>query len=404
MCLQYNICLSSEIVRRVFGEDSQKSDISKIYIESMNKACYPINTQMNSNICNASIFTNSFTSNPNNRVRIQDENHKKQINTCLMKEDDGIYWYIYKFCVIICVKLNSSSLQVLYLCKRGELLMNQRKSLKELNLLDKFLFDEAMDDPENVKTMLDIILSQNTNLKHPPQTEKEQRTSIDNRQIRLDVYAIDEDDVIYEVEAQKENTHNLPKRSRLYQGIIDSKLLSPGVVDFNILNEVLIVLIMPFDLFGYGLYRYTFQMKCEEVPGLKLDDGATRIFLNTRGKHPELVSPELIELLKYMEHSTDEVSEACESKRIQEMHRRVCQIRASEKTEVKYMQSWEERIMIKQEGIAEGRIEGEKVLLKSLIEKKMAKKYSAEQISAMLEVDVSEVENIMKEIQNEKYL
>ena len=81
--------------------------------------------------------------------------------------------------------------------------MNQRKPLKELNLLDKFLFDEAMDDPENVKTMLDIILSQNTNLKHPPQTEKEQRTSTDNRQIRLDVYAIDEDDVIYEVEAQK---------------------------------------------------------------------------------------------------------------------------------------------------------------------------------------------------------
>ena len=149
--------------------------------------------------------------------------------------------------------------------------MNKRKSLKELNLLDKFLFDEAMDDPENVKTMLDIILSQNTNLKQSPQTEKEQRTSTDNRQIRLDVYAIDEDDVIYEVEAQKENTHNLPKRSRLYQGIIDSKLLPPGVVDFNLLNEVLIVMITPFDLFGYGLYRYTFQMRCEEVPELKLD-------------------------------------------------------------------------------------------------------------------------------------
>ena len=113
--------------------------------------------------------------------------------------------------------------------------MNQRKSLKELNLLDKFLFDEAMDDPENVKTMLDIILSQNTNR-----------------------------------------------------------------------------------------------------------------------KHPELVSTELIELLKYMERSTDEVSGECKSKRIQEMHRRVCQIKASEKTEVKYMQSWEEKILIKQEGIAEG--------------------------------------------------
>lgn len=111
-----------------------------------------------------------------------------------------------------------------------------------------------------------------------------------------------------------------------------------------------------------------------------------------------MVPSELIELLKYMQHSTDEVSGACESKRIQEMHRRVCQIRASEKTEVKYMQTWEEKILIKQEGIAEG----EKKLLMSLIKKKLAKNYSAEQISEMLEIDISEVENIIEKIQNEK--
>ena len=58
-----------------------------------------------------------------------------------------------------------------------------------------------------------------------------------------------------------------------------------------------------------------------------------------------------------MEHSTDEVSEVCKSERIQKMHRRICQIKASEKTEVKYMQSWEEKILIKQEGIAEGILE-----------------------------------------------
>ena len=151
--------------------------------------------------------------------------------------------------------------------------MNQRKLLKELNLLDKFLFDEAMDDPENVKTMLDIIL------------------------------------------------------------------------------------------------------------------------LNTRGKHPELVSPELIELLKYMERSTDEVSGECKSKRIQEMHRRVCQIKASEKTEVKYMQSWEEKILIKQEGKLEGKQE---------LMRKLSNKFSIEQISEILEIDILEVENILKESQNGK--
>ena len=107
-------------------------------------------------------------------------------------------------------------------------------------------------------------------------------------------------------------------------------------------------------------------MRCEEVPELKLDDGATRIFLNTRGKHPELVSPELIELLKYMEHSTDEVSESCKSERIQKMHRRICQVKASEKTEVKYMQSWEEKILIKQEGITEGIVEGERIGLERI--------------------------------------
>ena len=115
----------------------------------------------------------------------------------------------------------------------------------------------------------------------------------------------------------------------------------------------------------------------------------------------------MIELLKYMEHSTDEVSEVCKSERIQKMHRRICQIKASEKTEVKYMQTWEEQIMIKQEGITEGRIEGEKIGRlrgKSELLEKLSDKFSIEQISAMLEVDVSEVENIMKEIQNEKYL
>ena len=49
-----------------------------------------------------------------------------------------------------------------------------------------------------------------------------------------------------------------------------------------------------------------------------------------------------------MEHSTDEVSEQCKSERIQKMHRRVCRIKVSEKTEVKYMQAWEEKLLERQ--------------------------------------------------------
>lgn len=87
-----------------------------------------------------------------------------------------------------------------------------------------------------------------------------------------------------------------------------------------------------------------------------------------------------------------EQSRECKSKRIQEMHRRVCQIKASEKAEVKYMQTWEEKILIKQERLEE----------KKELTRKLANKFSIEQIAEILEIDISEVENILKESQNGK--
>ena len=117
---------------------------------------------------------------------------------------------------------------------------------------------------------------------------------------------------------------------------------------------------MPFDLFGYELYRYTFKMQCEEVPELELGDDATRIFLNCHGKRPELVSQELIELLEYMEKSTDAVVEECESERIHQMHERVTRLKGNKEMEIKFMQKWEEKEMERQEAYAEGRAEGER--------------------------------------------
>ena len=54
------------------------------------------------------------------------------------------------------------------------------------------------------------------------------------------------------------------------------------------------------------------------------------------------------------------------------------------------MQSWEEKILIKQEGIAEGRLEEKQEFMK-----KLSNKFSIEQIAEMLEIDISEVENII---------
>lgn len=171
--------------------------------------------------------------------------------------------------------------------------IRKKKPLKDLNLLDRFLFAEAMEDPVILQNLLEIILGKDITLKYLPQSEKEQRTTILHRYIKLDVWARDSDDIIYDTEVQKEDTKNLPKRSRLYQALIDVKLLPPGEIDFNKMNRVFVIMIMPFDLFGQGRYRYTFTQRCEENPEISLNDDAIRIFSNTHGTDKSGTSQEL---------------------------------------------------------------------------------------------------------------
>ena len=153
--------------------------------------------------------------------------------------------------------------------------------------------------------------------------------------------------------------------------MIDCKLLEPGD-DYINLNDVFIIMIMPFDLFGKGLYRYTFDMSCREVPGLRLEDGATRIFLNTQGTETAGVSQELIDLLHYFEKTTDSNAAASSSDKIRRLHEKVRTIKASEEIGIKFMNEWEEKMLERKEGREEGRAEGEQAKQREIAEKMIA--------------------------------
>lgn len=142
----------------------------------------------------------------------------------------------------------------------------ERKTLEQLNLLDRFLFAEAVDRPEVAALLLEIILGKEVALQYLPQTEKEIRTSPQKRCVRLNVWMMDQEGVVYDAEVQKRDTKNLPKRSRYYQGLLDSNLLEPGDIDFNNLNPVCLIIISPFDIGGKKLYQYTYRMRCDEAP------------------------------------------------------------------------------------------------------------------------------------------
>ena len=236
--------------------------------------------------------------------------------------------------------------------------IRESRSLQDLNLVDRFLFDETMEVPGMYQIMVNILLENKVTLLDRVQTEKEFRISPELRSVRLDVVSMDITGKIYYTEMQKKNTGNLLKRSRYYQGQLDVSLLEPGSVDFNMLNDTCLILITPFDLFGKGLYRYTFSGVCEECPELKLQYGAVRIFINTKGTNREEFSREYLEFMEYLTDTSDERAETSSSERIKTMHKEVQKIRASEKIGVKFMQKWEERVYDRLEGKAEGRIEG----------------------------------------------
>lgn len=230
--------------------------------------------------------------------------------------------------------------------------------LEDLNLVDKFLFDETMEDREAYQALISVLLENETELLTKPETEKELRISPQLRQVRLDVVGMDWEKKLYYTEMQKRNTGNLVRRSRYYQAQIDVSLLEPGSVDFNILNDSCFILIAPFDIFGKCLYRYTFEGVCRECPELKLGDGAVKVFINTKGKNREEFSEEFLDFMEYITESTDKVAERTKSNKIKLIHEKIKKVKLSEKTGVKYMQRWEEIVYAKQDGVAEGMQQG----------------------------------------------
>ncbi|MGN0160223.1 MAG: hypothetical protein ACI4AQ_02415, partial [Lachnospiraceae bacterium] len=97
-------------------------------------------------------------------------------------------------------------------------------------------------------------------------------------------------------------------------------------------------------------------------------------------------SDEFLEMMEYIEHTTDTVAQRVHSKRIKLIHSKITNIKLSEKIGVKYMQHWEELAEAKDEGATKNVI--------TLIIKKMKKNKSVDTIADELEQDVDYVRSI----------
>lgn len=173
------------------------------------------------------------------------------------------------------------------------------------------------------------------------------------RGIRLDFYVEDEDGILYDVEMQKLNRGNIPKRTRFYQSLMDAPLLKSGEEFFDFLNPSYIVIICDFDLYHQGKYRYTFTNQCKEIPGLELGDESIKIILNTKGVNNNEVEQSLIDFLHYISDSTGKQLTVRCDKRLRRLHEIIESIRSNSEVEAYYMKS----ITREQEIIADAKAE-----------------------------------------------
>ena len=126
------------------------------------------------------------------------------------------------------------------------------------------------------------------------------------------------------------------------------------------------------------------------------------------------VSPDLVQLLHFMEHTNEAPPADGECEKVQRLRKKIEAIKSNEEVGVRFMQEWEERelerIDARKEGekIGEERGEqrglklgkqrglmlGEQNKLRNLVQKKLAKKQSLEKIAEDLMEDLETIRNI----------
>ena len=248
------------------------------------------------------------------------------------------------------------------------------KNYEELDFTDDFLFCKIMTMNEDICIELtELITGRKISRIVRPESQKTVQVSPDGKGVRFDVYFTDQSDVIYDIEMQTVKTSNLPKHSRYYQGMIDLNSIRPGE-DYNRLTESFVIFICPFDAFGRGLHRYSFEYLCIQDSRIGLGDGAKKVFLCAGGDADD-VSAELSSFLDFISGRNASGALVDRLREEVEKARKHDEWKVEYMTlEMKYFEKLEEGRL---KGLEEGRQEGRRETLTALVKSNLLSKTDA---------------------------
>ena len=220
-----------------------------------------------------------------------------------------------------------------------------------LQFSDDFLFCKILTENEDItRELLELILDTKIGSVRVNKQETIDLTS-DGRGIRLDVYAEDDENEVFDVEMQTTRQKNLPKRSRYYQGMIDLNLINRGD-DFKKLKKSFVIFICMSDPFpGYDRCIYRFENVCREESELALGDETYKVFLNADGTRGS-ASDELKDFLHLLRDGYGK------SRLVKKIEEQVVKAREHKEWRLEYMTLYMRDRQNREEGFEEGRKEG----------------------------------------------
>ena len=143
---------------------------------------------------------------------------------------------------------------------RRENKMSETRVMREFEKLmyrDDFMFCRVMENPDLCRKVLECLLQRPIPDFNIVNTQKEIMHSPETKTIRLDVFNEDSDGSLYDTEMQNLNRkstayHQLPRRSRYYQGSIDIDYMKKGY-SYKKLPESNVLFICTFDSIDTGI-------------------------------------------------------------------------------------------------------------------------------------------------------
>ena len=155
-----------------------------------------------------------------------------------------------------------------------------QKAISEMCLLDDNLMTLVFDrNIEATELLLNIILQRNDLKVLEVVGQREYKNPMSGgRSITIDIYAVDGNDKVYDVEVQRASEGADPHRARFHSSMIDTKMLKAGQ-EFKEIHDSYVIFITASDVMGAGHPLYHVNRTIEET-GKYFGDGSHIIYVN----------------------------------------------------------------------------------------------------------------------------